>query len=361
MLHYVLCGLGSLVLLAVWRLLHPKPYPGIPYVEASAKRISGDIPDLMAAIQSTGEVTNSMFTVTTQKLGTPVAQILFPSFRKPLIIIEDPQEVEDIIRRDRDFDKSPMSVNVFKPLFPRGTLSQYTTPELKAQKRLWADVMQVGFLRTAAAPNIHKATVDLLELWKLKTTAADDGKPFDVLEDLKNATLDAIWGVLIGEYAGVTKFEAQKLQARLAGTQFHGQPPQGALIRYASSYISKTISQKSKTVMPTWALKLESYTPRYRRFRQAVVGEVTRAMKRAVSRYERLETGMLQTDDSDTCMMDLVLRRQILEAKKAGREPTDPTKDQNMLDEMFIMLVGVNHSQLSVVLPRYRESKASGY
>lgn len=341
MLQCVLIGLVGVAFVVLWRMLYPKPYPGIPYVEASAKRITGDVPDLMAAIQSTGEITNAMFTVTTQKLGKPVAQILFPRFRKPLIVLEDPYEVEDIIvRRHREFDKSPMAVNVFKPMFPLGTLSQYTTPDLKSQKRLWADVMQVDFLRTAAAPNIHRATVELLQLWRLKT--ANDQPPFNVLEDLKNATLDAMWGALIGDYAGVTMFEIQKLQAQLAGEKFHGQAPQGSSIRTASSYISDTIFEKSKTLMPTWALKLETYTPRYRKFRKVVIGEVTRAMKQAIDRYERLEMGMLEADDSDTCMMDLVLRRQILEAKKAGKKPSDPTKDQNMLDEMFIMLVGVS-------------------
>lgn len=354
---YGLFGLVGIFLWALWRSLHPKPYAGIPYVKASAKRISGDVPDLMAAIQSTDEITNAMFTVTTQKLGTPLAQILFPRIRKPLIIVDDPHEVEDIIvRRHRDFDKAPIAVNVFQPMFPLGTLSQYSTPALKAQKRLWADVMHADFLRAAAAPKIHRATSDLLELWELK--AAHEKQPFEILEDLRNATLDAIWGALTGESPGTIQSEAQRLQARLAGEELQGEVPQRSSIRAASSYISSTIAQKSRTVLPTWALKFETYTPRYRRFRKVVTDDLTRVMRNAVDRYESLEVGGLEAADSDTCMMDAVLRRQVLEAKRAGKRPTDPTKDQHMLDEMFIMLVGVS---LLLFLCRARISSAADY
>lgn len=89
MIHYALLGLSSLVVVVIWRLLYPKPYPGIPHVTSSAKRISGDIPDLMSTVQQTDEITNSMFAVSTQKLGMPIAQVLFPRFRQPLIVLED--------------------------------------------------------------------------------------------------------------------------------------------------------------------------------------------------------------------------------------------------------------------------------
>lgn len=342
MLYYVLIGFSICVLAVVWRMLYPKPFLGIPYVEVSANRIVGDLPDLMSIIKATDEVTNTMFTISTQKLGTPIAQVLFPRFRTPLIVLEDPLEVEDIIvRRHKDFDKAPTAVDIFTPMFPRATLSQYTTPELKAQKRLWADVMHVDFLHKAAGPNIHKATLELLELWRLKASALYHGRPFDVHEDFKNATLDAIWVALVGEEPGLTRFEINKLQAQIAGTEIQEQAPRGAFVKAEVLYITDAISRNSKTPMPTWAQKLETYTPRHRRFRRTVIGEISRAMRKAVNRYERLGMGMLEADDSDTCMMDLVLRRQILESKKAGKTPTDPTKDQNMLDEMFIMLVGV--------------------
>jgi hypothetical protein len=64
-------------------------------------------------------------------------------------------------------------------------------------------------------------------------------------------------------------------------------------------------------------------------------------MKKAVARYQGLEIGKLEDGAADTCAMDLVLRRQMLQARKADVAPSDPTKDESMLDEMFVMLVGV--------------------
>ncbi|KAI0837144.1 cytochrome P450 [Hypoxylon sp. FL0890] len=344
MLCYILLGFSS-ILLVLWHKLYPKQYPGIPYVEASARRISGDIPDLMRAIQATDEVTNPMFAVSSQKLGIPVAQVLFPRFRKPLIVVEDPLEVEDIIvRRHNEFDKAPTAVEVFAPMFPRGTLSQYTTPELKAQKRLWADTMHVDFLRKVVAPHIHKTTLELLGLWRLKASVLYQDQPFEVHEDFKNATLDIVWASLIGEEPGLTRFEIKKLRAQISGDKIQEQEPRSTFVKAEMAYISQAIARNAKTPMPTWAQKLETYTPRYRKFRSTVISEVARAMKKAVDRYGHLETGMLEADDSATCMMGLVLRRQIIEAKKAGKAPTDPTTDPNMLDEMFIMLVGGHDS-----------------
>lgn len=251
--------------------------------------------------------------------------------------------MEDIIvRRHREFDKAPTAVDIFKPMFARATLSQYTTPELKAQKPLWADVMHTGFLRKAAAPNIHKVTLELLDLWRLKASTLHRDQPFDIQEDLRNATLDAIWFALIGEDAGVTRFELQKLQALTDGAKLpQGQQPRGSFVKEEVAYINNTIFQNARSPMPTWSQKLQTYTPRHRKFRRTVSGEIIQAMKKAVDRYRRLEMGTLEADDSDTCMMDLVLRRQILEAKKAGSTPQDPTEDEALLDEMFVMLVGV--------------------
>ncbi|KAI0435456.1 hypothetical protein F5Y09DRAFT_349645 [Xylaria sp. FL1042] len=67
-------------------------------------------------------------------------------------------------------------------------------------------------------------------------------------------------------------------------------------------------------------------------------------MKNAVDCFQRLETGVLEAGDTDTCMMDLVLRRQIVEAKKAEKEPSNPVKDKRMLNELFVILVGSHNS-----------------
>ncbi|KAJ8104591.1 hypothetical protein ONZ43_g7775 [Nemania bipapillata] len=118
------------------------------------------------------------------------------------------------------------------------------------------------------------------------------------------------------------------MQSRNAGeTGVQGKPPRGAFIKAQVAYINETIAWNARTPMPTWSLKLETYTRRYRKFRQTVTGEIKEAMRNAAARFERSTTA--------TCMMDLVLHRRILDAEKAGKPASDPTTDQNMLDEMF--------------------------
>ncbi|KAK4152164.1 hypothetical protein C8A00DRAFT_35133, partial [Chaetomidium leptoderma] len=337
-----LLGVATVGFILILRKLYPKPYPGIPYNEASANRLMGDVLDLVPVIKATNEFSDALFTVTTQKLGTPIAQLLFPGIRKPLIILEDAREIEDmLVRRNKEFDKAPMALDIFRPMFPRASLAQFTTPELRAQKRLWADVMSPEFLRKVAAPNIHQSTCELLELWRLKSSTTYKDQPFNVLDDFKNAALDAIWVAVVGEEPGTTQYEIKRLQNQLAGNNtFREDPPIGSFLKEQVAYISTTIARNANSPSPKLAQKLETYTPRYRRFRSTVSGEMRRAMKKAVERYQSLEVGSLEDDAIDTCAMDLVLRRQVLQAKKAGVAPSDPTKDESMLDEMFVMMIG---------------------
>lgn len=342
-------GCLGIVLAFMWlrRRLMPKPYPGIPYNEESAGRISGDIPNLIPIIEATNEFSNSLFTITTQKLGLPIAQMLFPGIRKPMVVIEDPREIEDImVRRNKEFDKAPMAIDMIAPMFPNGTLPQYTTPQLRAQKRLWQDVMKPEFLRRVAAPNIHKAALDLVDLWRLKAASVYKDQPFVVHDDLKDAALDAMWVAVVGEEPGLTRYNARMLRKHLAGDQGPSDEPAppGAFLKEEVRYIGETLSKNSTSPLPKWAQKFETYTPRYRKFRRTVLAGVGRVMKKAVERFQLLEIGQLESDALDQCMMDLVLRRQILEARKAGKSPSDPTKDISMLDELFVMLVGGHDS-----------------
>lgn len=349
MLIYVIIGVFiTTIALVAFRRLHPRPYPGIPYNAASANRIAGDIPNLIPVVRETNEFSHSIFTVTTQELGSPIAQFLFPGIRKPLIILEDPREVEDIlVRRNKEFDKAPMVIDVLSPMFPKGSISQYTTPELRLQKRVWADVMNAEFLRKAVAPNIHKATLELLTLWRLKATTVYKNQPFNVLDDLKNAALDVIWVAVVGDEPGITRYEIEKIKRQLKGDQrgIEDQKlPRGIFIKAEVIYVTEAIARNSNTPVPKWAQKLETYTSRYRRFKSIITAEISTAMKNAVDRFQRIQTRGFDTSDADTCMMDLVLRRRIIEAKRAGRLPSDPVKDQNLLDEMFVMLVAVSES-----------------
>lgn len=352
----ILVATGSIAFFWLARQLYPKPYPGIPYNEKSANRIAGDIPDLIPLLKATNEFSDPLFTVSTQKLGTPIGQFLFPGIRNPFIVLEDPREIEDILmRRNKEFEVAPMAVEMYGPMFPNALVSQYSTPELKAQKRLWVDAGNAEFLRVAAAPNVYNATLNLLELWRLKASAAPS-QPFYILDDFKNSALDAIWISVVGEDPGMVKFEIEKLKrqaAELGGSRSEESlqaEPLGAFIKREVTYIAGNIAKNSNSISPKWAQIIESYTPRFRRCRRTIQKEIGRALTKAVERFQSLESDKLEA--KETCMMDLVLRRQILETRKSGGPPIDPSKDLKMRDTLFTMLVAVSIVFNTVTLVR---------
>lgn len=339
----VVAGVSLVALVWLVRQLYPKPYPGIPYNHKSANRIAGDIPDLIPLLKATNEFSDPLFTVSTQQLGTPIGQFLFPGIRNPFVVLEDPREIEDILmRRNKEFEVAPMAVEMYGPMFPNALVAQYSTPELKAQKRLWLDAGNAEFLRAVAAKNVYNATLKLLELWRLKATA--QSQPIYVLDDLKNSALDAIWISIVGEDPGMVQFEIEKFKRQAdAASKLEKTPevePLGAFIQREVTYIAENISRNSNSISPKWAQIIESYTPRFRRCRKVIEKEIGRALTKSVERFQSLESENLEV--RETCMMDLVLRRQMLEGRKSGEGPKDPTKDLKMRDTLFTMLVAVS-------------------
>lgn len=312
--------MGILANLAIILHLYPRLYPGIPYNRSSAKRIAGDIPELVPLIKSTNEFSDNLFTVTTRRLGTPIAQLLFPGIKRLLIILDDPREIEDIcVRRNAEFDVAPMEIEISGPMFPNSPLAMYTTPELKAQKRRWADTVSYDFLRGAVSAGIHRRTLELVELWHLKASLYGD-TPFSVLGDLENSTLDAIWEAAVGEKGGITRSEITKLQQQIMGDETPVGPPCGGFISELV-YLTDTIARNTLSISPKWAQIFETYTTSFRKSRRIIRTEIGRAIEKVVEKYQHWDSDRMGTGSHNrgTCMIDLVLRRQIQEAEKEGR------------------------------------------
>ncbi|KAI1270111.1 cytochrome P450 [Xylariaceae sp. FL1019] len=334
---YLVFGMIAIGVIAmIIRKLYPTPFPGIPYNPESAKRIMGDIPNMIPIIQATNERSGPVFAASAQKLGTPIAQLLLPG--KPLIVLEDPRQVEDIIlNRNKEFDKAPRAVDVMAPMFPNGTIGQRTTPKLKMQKRLWADITSTEFLLKAAGPSIYASFCELVDLWRLKTSESDSNL-MEIHEDFQNAALDAIWSSVVGEKPGITRHAIENQNKQPSESEHHPvQPPFGLFLKDELNYISEAISRNAATPFPKWASKLETYTPRYRRSRKKITTEIEAAMRRSVQRA--------RDNEHDTCLMDLVLRRRAQQMSKESAKPLpDPWTDQNILDETFVILVGGHDS-----------------
>ena len=97
--------LYSAIVLAVgfylYRAALPKPIPGIPFNEASAKHILGDAPGAIEAQTTTG---NTTVWIKEQLLkhNAPVIQLFLRPMSKPFVILSDFRETQDIcVRRTR--------------------------------------------------------------------------------------------------------------------------------------------------------------------------------------------------------------------------------------------------------------------
>jgi hypothetical protein len=339
-----------LVLYFAWQRLFPQPLPGIPYIRESANQLFGDYPRMIKEARATGDVTFNIFHPN-RELKQPVAQFLLPFFRRSLVVVDDPREAEDILsRRSKEFDRSPSTVRLFRPMIPKSTLAQYTTPELKVQKRLWGDVMGTDFLRRTVAPNIRAATLDLVELWHVKAVQAN-GEPFNVLKDFEHAALDAIVLAILGMDLKIVKREVDELRRAEAGSeakalgeeeeQLRKQKAMTSdLIQLAMFYLNKLVSESNKSMFPALSIWYMQRTRGYKDMISRVNGELHRLMTAACARFEKIQ-GNDDGAELDRSAMDLVLRRSILAARKAGLPPPDPTKDDAMLQELLVLLMAV--------------------
>ncbi len=128
----------------------------------------------------------------------------------------------------------------------------------------------------------------------------------------------------------MTRHEITKLQNQISGIEGPDEKaPRGAFLKDEVAYISEAIWRNGSHPLPKWALKFETCTPRYRRFRKTVTAEIGLAMKNAVERYHRLEVGDLEAEGIDTCAMDLVLDvRSWRPGRQGNRRRIQPRTDE---------------------------------
>ncbi|KAK0610828.1 cytochrome P450 [Immersiella caudata] len=335
----VILGVAVVGVAYLYRMLLPTPLlNGIPYDRDYLHRPFGDAFAVKSQGQRTHEPSASVFSLC-RKLGSPIVQLLLTSLpgTHPAIILDDPREIEDILlRRNREFDRSPMTTELFDKVLPKSTLAQLTTPQLKAQKRLWSDVMHPDFLRRAVAPNLQTAAEELVQLWTVKAELSEE--PFEVSADFQSTALDAIWVAVLGDRIGVLRHEIAKARGEKASEET---AKLVEIVRFAVEEGSGIINQGIGSVWPALTYFFLSLTPSFRKFRRVGHDEVQKIMKRACERFYRLSETSTSTgdeDEHDRCAMDFVLRREIMKAKKEGR-PVDPTNDPTMIDELWLMLL----------------------
>lgn len=366
--HITIC-LAVILPLCYYIFIHwiyPQPLPGIPYNQVASHRILGDVPDLVAEVRRTKETSAWCFSQC-RRLGSPVIQLFLRPFSKPFVFVDDARETEDILlRRTREFDRAPSTSAFFRTVLPRASIVKPTDHEFKAQRRLWVDVMSPSFLRTVVAPNIHRSTLELVELWRLKSRLGD-GRPFEAHHDLETAAFDAIWVAVLGSELGGIRSEIEVVgqavdcHRQKQGTREYDdddgddQPAhipvaEPSDLYQAIQYLNKSVERIMASPMPVVHHWLIRQTPTYRRYESIKNREIRRILNSAYARFKalKLSSGLNFDDDEaneqhDTCAMDLVLRREMISAARKGTVLPPPAKNLEMQDELLMLLVAVRY------------------
>ncbi|KAG5918696.1 hypothetical protein E4U61_001561 [Claviceps capensis] len=118
-----------------------------------------------------------------RRLNSPIVQLFFKPYSRPLIFLDDTAAVSNIVcTRTKELNRAPITVRTLLYFFPRFSILKQTTREWWAQRQLWNDSMGQDFLHRIAAPKTYKVALQLMELFQLKTSIGN-GRPFSVNTD----------------------------------------------------------------------------------------------------------------------------------------------------------------------------------
>lgn len=276
------------------------------------------------------------------KLQSPIIQLFLAPFWKPLIFVNDTQEVEDLIQhRSKEFDKAPSSVDPFRPIVPGASICKVRGPEWIAQVRLWSDVISVGYLRDVAAPLMHASASELVALFTTKAAVAD-GRPFWTAEDFRIATFDVIWKAILG--TDLHGLRNERLAVTEHAEETYRKASKDAPVDMATApkcdewnagmYFMGVIPATVMSPFPRVLHFFYSLTPTYRKHWAIKTRLKKECFQSAQSRLA--EEGA--DEKKDVCALDRALRRF---AKVSTNDVYKPTMD-DMYDEMLLLLMAVS-------------------
>jgi hypothetical protein len=138
-------AVGLVYLLYQWLL--PKPLPGIPYNAEAAKSILGNFPEVREYIKKHKRLRPWLMSQTA-KLNSPIVQFWMLPFTRPMVVVSDFQEAQDIlVRRSKEFDRGQRSVDIFAGAAGDHHIAMVSAdPRFKGNKELVRDLMSPKFL-----------------------------------------------------------------------------------------------------------------------------------------------------------------------------------------------------------------------
>ncbi|RYP46804.1 hypothetical protein DL768_007046 [Monosporascus sp. mg162] len=340
--------LGFLFLLYLayhWAL--PKPLPGIPYNEDAPKTILGDGAEILRIRRAGGSVRNWLSQQTARHMS-PLVQAFLAPFTKPVLILSDFREAQDILlRRNKEFDRASRTNDALRGVLPWHHIGMRTAdPQFRRNRELVKDLMTLHFLNTVNAPAIYDGAQIFLDLWRVKAQLAG-GRPFQADEDIHVMTFDIIKVVALGEG------DDQSMTARYLDT-----------VRSATSTDQK--SEATKDIVYIFPKIGTNDDMRAHQMQQEAAGEsimypspklfhmfhnFTAPMREAfalkasmLDKQVSLAVKRLEAGERVKSALDYMIQREVSAAKKAGRQPVFDAP--SMRDELY-GYIGAGHDTTS--------------
>lgn len=163
----IIIGLLSLLYLGYqWAL--PKPLPGIPYNKAALKSILGDAVE-MSEVRKKGGRPRAWLGEQPWRHNSPLVQVFLAPLSKPILILSDYREVQDILlRRGKEFDRGGRNLDALGGVIPNHHIGMKTqSPQFKANRELVKDLMTPNFLHTVS--ELHKFCFQSFALYSFET------------------------------------------------------------------------------------------------------------------------------------------------------------------------------------------------
>ncbi|KAL6408586.1 cytochrome P450 [Ilyonectria robusta] len=281
-----------------------------------------------------------------------MVQVFVRPFSLPWVIVTDARECEDVLtRRSRDFDRARFTTDVVQPILREHHFSFPSGPQQRAHRSLLSDLMTPAFLNEVAAPRLYDATMELLRLWLRKAVLAC-GHPFAAEEDIANAALDTIWAASVGRKACTTSCQIKLLTQRSTVDLPSKQDLPVVFPQAPIPYDVECI----RTVINSMEVGLASPLPGLSYFFYLKLPSIRRAFRRKdLMLSDALKDSLGRLGSEEKCVgkapvrsaMDFVLRRELIQARKEGRQPR---LDNTVLkDELFGFLLA-GHETTSTAL-----------
>lgn len=324
----VVVGLLVALFYGLYQWLLPKPLPGIPYNEASAKSLFGDIPGLVKEVSKTGDFADYI-SKQSKKHNSPIAQIFMKPFGKPTLVVCDFKEAQDVLlHRGKEFDRSAFVGELFQGAGKGHHIAKRTEPEWKARRKLLQDLMSPSFLHSVAAPAIYASSLNVLKLWELKADLAD-GRPFSASKDIFHAALDAVMAFAFGqgykENATSSQTELmeglERSKIATGGQDVPVEFPSAKLGRVISSILALTAAVErvrgaASMTLNWWFITREaSYKKAMKNKDDAIHEELEKAVQ------ARKQNGQGENDTWVRSAVDHMVDREARSAEKEGRQP----------------------------------------